>query len=85
MADFIKLVPEAVAEDEVRESVLAVLQEMLGMAEAGVLNTVIVIAGRVDGDWMNRYSETVCFSEAIGRLEITKQEWVKNYMKENFK
>jgi hypothetical protein len=81
MADPIKLVSKPTASDEVRESIIKVLRDTLNEAVAGEIRSVVVLAEYADGEWINRASDTLEFSKAIGRLEITKQEWVAQYLK----
>jgi len=79
----IKLVPPVSAKEEARQSVIKLLRKTLEEAEAGQLQSVVMIIESVDGTWADRASETIKFSEAIGRLEITKQEWIAQYLKKN--
>lgn len=76
----LKLAPKPTVDEEVKANVVKVLRECLDMAERGEIDTVVVIMGLVNGEWVNRMSETLKYSEAIGRLEITKQEWVNKYL-----
>jgi hypothetical protein len=77
----ITLVPKPKAADEVRESVLRLLRDSVAQAERGEVDTVIIILGHPDGQWSDRCSSTDKLSAAIGRLEITKQEWILQYLK----
>jgi hypothetical protein len=79
--DTIALVPKAKAADDVRESVTRLLRDSLEQAERGEVDTVIIILGHPDGEWSDRCSSTQKLSAAIGRLEITKQEWVAEYLR----
>ena len=81
----IVLVPKPKASDEVRGSVVRLLRESLEQAEAGEVNTVIIIASHPDGTWTDLCSSTDKLSEAIGRLEITKQAWIAEYLRERAK
>ena len=76
----IALVPKQKTSDEVRKSVVKVLKEALDLAEAGEIDTAIIILGHTDGEWSSGCSSTENVSEAIGRLEITKQEWISSYL-----
>ena len=76
----IALVTKPSATDEVRESILRVLRETLAEAEAGNIDTVIMILGHPNGEWTDRTSGTNRFSDAIGRLEITKADWIKGHL-----
>lgn len=77
----IQLVTKPKVEDEVRESVLRALRQTLEQAEAGEIDTVIMILGHPDGEWSDRCTSTTKLSEAIGRIEITKQEWIAEYLR----
>lgn len=81
MSTPVTLVPKAKTTDDVRESVVRLLRDSLAQAEAGDVDTVIIILSHPDGEWSDRCSDTEKLSEAIGRLEITKQEWVSQYLK----
>ena len=77
----VALVPKPKAADEIRESVMRLLRDSLEQAERGEVDTVIIIVGHPDGDWTNKSSYTDKLSAAIGRLEITKQEWIEKYLR----
>lgn len=77
----VALVPKPKAADEIRESVMRLLRDSLEQAERGEVDTVIIILGHPDGDWTNKSSYTDKLSAAIGRLEITKQEWIEKYLR----
>ena len=81
MTSPIALVPKTKASDEVRESVVELLRKSLAEAAAGDITSAIVILRHADGEWTDRCSDTVTFSEDIGRLEITKQRWIAQYLK----
>jgi hypothetical protein len=76
----LSLAPRPKAEDEVRDNVVKLLAGALEEARNGEITSVIVILQRADGDWSDRASDTLKFSEAIGRLEILKQEWIEQYL-----
>lgn len=77
----IALVPKPTADAEVRDSVIGLLRRTLDDAEAGNITTLVMVLGHPDGEWSDRVSATNQLSEAIGRLEITKQEWIASYLK----
>ena len=85
MSSPLSLVVPPTASDEVRESVVKLLKETLADAEAGKIDTVIMILGHPDTEWSDRVSGTNRFSEAVGRLEITKQEWIAQYFRDKQK
>ena len=82
MAGPISLVTKPSADEEVRESVVRLLREALAQAEAGEVDTVLMILGHPDETWSDIASETVSFSHAVGRLEILKQKWIAKYLLE---
>jgi hypothetical protein len=82
VSNVIGLVAKPTAEDDVRESVIRLLRKTLEEAEAGEVDSLVMIVGCPNGEWSDRASETVKFSEAIGRLEITKQDWIARFMRD---
>ena len=82
MTQPVALVPKPKASDEVRESVIRLLRKSLDEAEAGEIVSAIMILRRADGEWIDRASTTERFSEDIGRLEITKQKWIAQYLQD---
>lgn len=79
MKEPLALVPKATASDEIRESVVKLLRKSLEEAENGDIVSVIMILRHPDGEWSDRCSATGAFSEDIGRLEITKQQWIARF------
>jgi hypothetical protein len=71
----VQLVPKPKTSDEVRESVVSILRTSLAEAEAGDVDTVILIMSRPDGEWITRQSMTMKLSESIGRMFIAMHEW----------
>lgn len=80
MSNPVVLVPKPKASDEVRDNVIHLLRKTLAEAENGEITSAIMIFKNAAGEWINRCSETEQFSESIGRLEITKQEWIAKYL-----
>jgi hypothetical protein len=74
------LVTPPSAAKEVQESIVRLLRRTLEEAERGEIDTVLIIASMPNGEWIDRASDTLKFSEAIGRLEITKLDWIKRHM-----
>lgn len=79
----VSLVNKATADEEVKESVIRLLRETLEQAEAGEVDSILMIVGSPSGEWLDKASETVKFSETIGRLEISKQEWINRYLRDH--
>lgn len=78
----IALVAKPTVAEEVRESVVRLLRGTLAEAEAGEVSTVVILVGHINGDWFSRCSDTEHFSEAVGRVEIIKQEWIAQYLRD---
>lgn len=76
----IVLMAKPTAAEEVRQSVVEVLQEMLALAEAGGVDGVAIIVSHVDGTWTNRGSEHMEFSRLVGRFEIMKHQWIAEHL-----
>lgn len=74
------LVTKPSVADEVKENVCQILREVLVRAERGEINTLVLIGRCSDGTWFDRTSATNHYSEAIGQLEITKQDWIRQYL-----
>jgi hypothetical protein len=77
----IVLVTKPTASDEVRKSVVDLLRDTLAEAESGNIVTLVMIIGHPDNQWSNRSSVTQNTSEMIGRLEITKQSILTEFLK----
>lgn len=78
----VSLVTHPTAAEEVKASVVKLLRNALELAETGEIESVVLILGHTSGEWTDQVSETVKFSEAVGRLEITKQEWINQFLRE---
>lgn len=82
MTEPLTLVAKPKASDEIRDSVIALLRKTLAEAERGEIDFVALVAGSADGDWIPRISTVGKLSLAIGRIEIAKQEWILDYLKQ---
>lgn len=78
----VELTPKPRLADEIRESALKLAREVVADIEAGNVTTLLVIAVRPDGSWSREWSGTPEMAAMIGRLEITKQEWIMEYSKQ---
>lgn len=78
----IALVAKPKIDEQIREDVTLLLRETLAQAERGEIQSVAIILENTDGNWSNCVSDAMKFSDAIGRLEITKQEWIAQYLRE---
>jgi hypothetical protein len=77
----VKLALKPTLPDEIKAAALDLIRQVLADVEAGNVTTVLVIAARPDGTWSREWSGTMEMAEMIGRLEITKQEWIAAYCK----
>lgn len=80
-----KLVTKPTLPDEIRAGILKLLATCVEDAQAGNVETMLVIAVRPDGTWSREWSGTLDMSSMIGRLEITKQEWIAEYSRQYVK
>lgn len=75
----VKLAPKPTLDDEIKEGAAKLARDVLADVEAGNVTTLLVIAVRPDGTWSREWSGTAEMAAMIGRLEITKQEWIAEY------
>jgi hypothetical protein len=68
-----------VAED-IKQQCIDLLRKALQEAEAGEVVSAFVILKRPDHTWSDERSGTMDFPDAIGRLEIVKQSWIRHYL-----
>lgn len=83
MSEPIKLVTKPTVSTEVREAVVEELRGLLIEAEAGTIETVVVIAQYHDGRWSCSKLKTAQVSQTVGRLEIMKSEWIMQILKDS--
>ena len=68
------------AKEELRAEVIALLRDALEQAEAGDVDEVLILMRHPgDDEWSNLASETLGFAAWIGRIEITKLDWIEQY------
>lgn len=75
----IALVPPK--DTEIHDKVVKLLEELLGDARAGKIDTVMGVYHRTGEGWSEFASATAILSEAIGRLEILKHVWIAEYLR----
>lgn len=68
--------------NEVKESAVNVLKDVLALAEKGEIDNVLIITSNTDGSWSHVYSEALNACEVVGRMEVLKQEWIAAYHEE---
>ncbi len=74
-----KLVTKPTLPDEIKAGILKLLATATEDAQSGGVSTMLIIAVRPDGTWSREWSGTMEMAGMIGRLEITKQEWIAEY------
>ena len=74
------VLPKPSTDKDTKESVVRILKTVLDRAEAGEVKAIILIESCIDGNWIPHWGEVPNYSEAIGRLEILKQEWIAAYL-----
>lgn len=78
----VKLVTSPSGQEVINSQMVEYLEECLRKAKEGLLIDIIIIAGRSDGNWMDRCSGTTHLAQQIGRLEIVKDALITQYRKE---
>ena len=76
----IKLATRPPISQQIKDDCVDILRKALAKAEAGDMETVLVICKNDDGTWSDEHSGTMRMGEAIGYLEIIKQEWINRYL-----
>lgn len=80
----LRVVAAPSAEDEIRVEVVNMLKEALEQAERGEVSEIFMILKHPGTDeWSDRATMTQHLSEWIGKLEITKQSWITQFLKED--
>lgn len=79
----VQLVTPPSCSDEIKESIIKELTDMLAQAKRGEFSMVVVIFKRTAGKWGHYESGTLDFCEVIGRLEITKTEWINEFVRQS--
>lgn len=72
MTDSIRLIPKPTVDEEIRASVIKLLQEAMADVEAGKVLGVIILSKEVEGTWYHRASGSISVREEIGAIEILK-------------
>ena len=78
----LRLAPKPTLPEEIKAAAIELIEKVLVDVKAGNVTTVLVVVGRPDGTWSREWSGTMEMAEMIGRLEITKQEWIAQYSKQ---
>jgi hypothetical protein len=82
MAEILSLAPALSASAENQQSVIKLLEKGLELAKKGEISSAIIILNREDGLWHEWCSSSAELSRDIGRVEITKQKLIANYLKD---
>lgn len=80
MSAVLKLAVPPTLGEEIKQDCVRILKKALIMAEAGEVESVLMICKRTDDTWSDEHSGTLKTSEAIGYLEICKQRWISQYL-----
>lgn len=83
MTSPVALVSKPTVAGSIKSVVVDLLKEALVKAEAGEIESVIIILKRPDGTWHDDRSGCIGMVDAIGHLEIIKQAWINVYLKED--
>ena len=66
----------------IRQRIVEDLKEVLKLAEAGEIESSVIIFKRMGDGWSDRLSGLLHFPDSIGRLEIVKQAWIAEYLRQ---
>lgn len=78
----VSLAPKPTVDDQIKRGVVELLRELLADAEAGKIESLLVIGNCVGSGWFDRRSGTLAFAETVGQLEVVKQTWISSYLAE---
>lgn len=70
----LSLTPKSTVSDEIRASVIDILEGALNEARNGNISSVLVIALHPNGEWSDLQSATAQLSKMIECIEIAKQK-----------
>lgn len=59
-----------------------VLREALALAEAGEIESAIIIMDATNGEWVQKVSASNSFCRRIGQLEIIKHEMIAAFCRD---
>lgn len=76
----IRLVTPPTASEEIKQSVVEKLEEILAQAKAGDITEFCMIIQHADpAEWSDISSMTKHIMTWVGRLEMTKLDWIAKY------
>lgn len=75
----LRIVSPPTATEETRADVVTHLKRALAEAESGNVNEVLILMCHANGEWSNLSSRTESILKWVGRLEITKLDWIGLY------
>jgi hypothetical protein len=67
-------------EDEIRAETVRILRDALAQAESGEVVAALVVLKYQGGTWTDERSGVMDFPDAVGRIEIIKQSWIRDYL-----
>lgn len=67
-------------DEQMRANCVRVLKEALAQAEAGELESILIISRRVDDRWRYEYTGVKRMTETIGQLTIVRHAWITEYL-----
>jgi hypothetical protein len=80
MADTLSIAPKPTVLDKIKQDIVETLREALAEAEKGEICSMLLIMKHNDNSWSDERSGSMDFPDAIGRLEIVKQNWIQAYL-----
>jgi hypothetical protein len=72
------------ADDEIKESMIKMLEDTLAEARAGDITEVVMLIQHADPEeWSDRAGMTDNIMRWVGRLETTKLDWIAKYKEQD--
>jgi hypothetical protein len=77
----LRIVADPTADEEIRAEVVGLLEETLEQAKRGEITEILLILKHPGTDeWSDRSTSTQHLTEWIGKLEVTKQSWILQFL-----
>lgn len=80
MPKVIELVTKPTVADEIKDGIVRALEKALEEAKAGQMDHLVMVMSYAGGEWKDYVSGTEECSRMIGRLEIVKYSWMRQYL-----
>jgi hypothetical protein len=81
MTEVVSLVAKSTVKSDIKDRIIAMLEDTLAEAKAGDIGAIFMIVERPDEMWTERWDGTCKLSELIGRMEIIKHKIIHGYFR----